>query len=85
MFTTSSISYLSPCKTIKDINNKNYAVFIDYYINDKSTLIAVCYNDNNTATVITNYAAINSGTTNNWSESIVGKDGLYHTIILGNY
>lgn len=85
MFTTASINYLSPCKTIKDINNKNYAVFNDYYINNKSTLIAIYYNDNNTATIITDYAAINSGVVNNWSESIVGKDGLQHTIILGNY
>lgn len=37
---------------------------------------AIYYNDNNVATVITNYATFNSGTILNWSESIVGKDGL---------
>ena len=46
---------------------------------------AIYYNDDNVATVITNYAAINSAAINNWSESIVGKDGLQHTIILSNY
>ena len=37
---------------------------------------AIYYNDDNVATVITNYVAINSATVNNWSENIVGKDGL---------
>ena len=37
---------------------------------------AIYYNDNNKATVIQNYTTISTHYASNWSESIVGKDGL---------